>query len=81
MQILNMRGGSVKSIRHVMRGSLPYFTAVHLVKWKLGLRSILVLNQNILFCFPEYAGNIGDALGEDEREDEQNHILELLDKF
>ncbi|XP_060597583.1 beta-catenin-like protein 1 [Ruditapes philippinarum] len=48
LQILNMRGGSVKSIRNIMR---------------------------------EYAGNIGDAKDPDTREEEQNHILQLVDKF
>ncbi|KAH3776937.1 beta-catenin-like protein 1 [Dreissena polymorpha] len=48
MQILNMRGGSVKSIRSIMR---------------------------------EYAGNIGDAKDPETREQEQNHIMQLIDKF
>lgn len=48
MQILNMRGVSVKSIRSIMR---------------------------------EYAGNIGDAKDKEAREKEQNHIMQLVDKF
>ncbi|KAK3086197.1 hypothetical protein FSP39_015083, partial [Pinctada imbricata] len=48
MQILNMRGGSIKSIRSIMR---------------------------------EYAGNIGDAKDSKSREDEQERILELVNKF
>ncbi|KAL4235209.1 Beta-catenin-like protein 1 [Mactra antiquata] len=48
LQILNMRGGSVKSIRNIMR---------------------------------EYAGNIGDAKDPETKEEEQNHILQLVDKF
>lgn len=47
-QILNLRGGSVKTIRHVMR---------------------------------EYAGNLGDAGDTDWRDVEQQHILQLVDKF
>ncbi|XP_052817253.1 beta-catenin-like protein 1 [Mya arenaria] len=47
-QILNMRGGSVKSIRSIMR---------------------------------EYAGNIGDAKDPELREEEQNHIMQLIEKF
>ncbi|KDR11648.1 beta-catenin-like protein 1 [Zootermopsis nevadensis] len=47
-QILNLRGGSLKTIRHVMR---------------------------------EYAGNLGDAGDTDWREMEQQHILQLVDKF
>ncbi|CAH1780152.1 unnamed protein product [Owenia fusiformis] len=48
LQILNLRGGSVKTIRSIMR---------------------------------EYAGNIGDARDEATKEQEQEKILTLLDKF
>ncbi|XP_018320505.1 beta-catenin-like protein 1 [Agrilus planipennis] len=48
MQILNLRGGSVKTIRHVMR---------------------------------EYAGNLGDEGDQEWRDQEQQHILHLVDKF
>ncbi|CAG2248327.1 CTNNBL1 [Mytilus edulis] len=48
MQILNMRGGSIKSIRSIMR---------------------------------EYAGNIGDAKDPEAKEQEQDRILQLVDKF
>ncbi|CAC5396640.1 CTNNBL1 [Mytilus coruscus] len=48
MQILNMRGGSIKSIRSIMR---------------------------------EYAGNIGDAKDPEAKEEEQERILQLVDKF
>nr|XP_018911924.1 PREDICTED: beta-catenin-like protein 1 isoform X1 [Bemisia tabaci] len=48
MQILNLRGGSLKTIRHVMR---------------------------------EYAGNLGDAEDSDWKYQEQEHILQLVDKF
>ena len=48
MQILNMRGGSIKSIKSIMR---------------------------------EYAGNIGDAKDPEAKEQEQNRILQLVDKF
>lgn len=47
-QILNLRGGSLKTIRHVMR---------------------------------EYAGNLGDAGDTEWKEQEQEHILQLVDKF
>nr|CAD7201384.1 unnamed protein product [Timema douglasi] len=47
-QILNLRGGSFKTIRHVMR---------------------------------EYAGNLGDAGDTEWRDLEQQHILQLVDKF
>ncbi|KAG8232430.1 hypothetical protein J437_LFUL012861 [Ladona fulva] len=47
-QILNLRGGSLKTIRHVMR---------------------------------EYAGNLGDTGDSDWKEQEQQHILQLVDKF
>ncbi|XP_075235891.1 beta-catenin-like protein 1 [Lycorma delicatula] len=48
LQILNLRGGSLKTIRHVMR---------------------------------EYAGNLGDAGDIQWRDHEQQHILQLVDKF
>ncbi|KAL1512989.1 hypothetical protein ABEB36_002481 [Hypothenemus hampei] len=48
MQILNMRGASLKTIRHIMR---------------------------------EYAGNLGDEGDKDWRDQEQQHILHLVDKF
>ncbi|KAF5307784.1 hypothetical protein FQR65_LT06655 [Abscondita terminalis] len=47
-QILNLRGASLKTIRHVMR---------------------------------EYAGNLGDEGDEEWRDNEQQHILHLVDKF
>lgn len=47
-QIINLRGGSLKTIRHVMR---------------------------------EYAGNLGDAGDSEWRELEQQHILQLVDRF
>ncbi|XP_063223527.1 beta-catenin-like protein 1 isoform X1 [Bacillus rossius redtenbacheri] len=47
-QILNLRGGSFKTIRHVMR---------------------------------EYAGNLGDVGDTEWRKMEQQHILQLVDKF
>uniref|UniRef100_A0A8D8Y183 Beta-catenin-like protein 1 n=2 Tax=Cacopsylla melanoneura TaxID=428564 RepID=A0A8D8Y183_9HEMI len=48
LQIINLRGGSLKTIRHVMR---------------------------------EYAGNLGDHGDLDWKEMEQEHILNLVDKF
>lgn len=48
MQILNLRGASLKTIRHVMR---------------------------------EYAGNLGDEGDKEWRDNEQQHILHLVDKF
>ncbi|XP_030759608.1 beta-catenin-like protein 1 [Sitophilus oryzae] len=48
MQILNMRGASLKTIRHVMR---------------------------------EYAGNLGEEGDKEWRDQEQQHILHLVDKF
>ncbi|XP_018578681.1 beta-catenin-like protein 1 [Anoplophora glabripennis] len=48
MQILNLRGASLKTIRHIMR---------------------------------EYAGNLGEEGDKDWRDQEQQHILNLVDKF
>ncbi|KAG5875690.1 hypothetical protein JTB14_023969 [Gonioctena quinquepunctata] len=48
MQILNLRGASLKTIKHIMR---------------------------------EYAGNLGEEGDKDWRDQEQQHILNLVDKF
>ncbi|KAJ8961221.1 hypothetical protein NQ318_008904 [Aromia moschata] len=48
MQMLNLRGASLKTIRHIMR---------------------------------EYAGNLGEEGDKDWRDQEQQHILNLVDKF
>ncbi|XP_050314453.1 beta-catenin-like protein 1 [Anthonomus grandis grandis] len=48
MQILNLRGASLKTIRHIMR---------------------------------EYAGNLGEEGEKEWRDQEQQHILNLVDKF
>ncbi|XP_019870547.2 beta-catenin-like protein 1 [Aethina tumida] len=48
MQILNLRGASLKTIKHIMR---------------------------------EYAGNLGEAGDKEWTEQEQQHILNLVDKF
>lgn len=47
-QMLNLRGASLKTIRHIMR---------------------------------EYAGNLGEEGDKDWRDQEQQHILHLVDKF
>ncbi len=39
------------------------------------------LCMGCLSAFSEYAGNIGDAMEETEREAEQTKILQLVDKF
>ena len=36
---------------------------------------------SIDFCLPEYAGNIGDAKDPEAKEQEQDRILQLVDKF
>ncbi|KAL0267827.1 UNVERIFIED_CONTAM: hypothetical protein PYX00_009979 [Menopon gallinae] len=48
VQIINLRGGSLKAIRHIMR---------------------------------EYAGNLGDAGNKDNKNAEEQNILQLIDKF
>ena len=35
----------------------------------------------LCFSFAEYAGNIGDAKDPEAKEQEQNRILQLVDKF
>lgn len=41
---------------------------------------IYIFNKN-LSCFSEYAGNLGDAGDSEWKELEQQHILQLVDKF
>lgn len=36
---------------------------------------------NIIYLLAEYAGNLGDAGSEEWRQQEQQHILQLVDKF
>lgn len=48
VQIINLRGGSLKSIRNIMK---------------------------------ECAGNLGDAGNKEQRDAEENHIMQLVDKF
>lgn len=67
-RILAQRRASLKTIRHIMRG---------------GCESVYKFEcfyHGILF-FSEYAGNLGDAGDNEWREAEQQHILQLIDKF
>lgn len=68
-RILAQRRASLKTIRHIMRGifllKTLYAFFVHL----------------ILLLLLEYAGNLGDAGDSEWREAEQQHILQLIDKF
>ena len=50
--------------------SLSSTTSCSLKKWSL-----------LCFSFAEYAGNIGDAKDPEAKEQEQNRILQLVDKF
>lgn len=41
-----------------------------------------LLSRNLIFrVSPEYAGNLGDAGSDEWRQQEQQHILQLVDKF
>jgi len=71
--ILNLRSASVKTIRDIMRGKLCHFT------FSTSLSS--QLESYRVFC-AEYAGNLGEMGSESEtKEEEKQHILQLLDKF
>jgi hypothetical protein len=50
--------------------NLSSTTSCSLKKWSL-----------LCFSFAEYAGNIGDAKDPEAKEQEQNRILQLVDKF
>lgn len=69
-RILAQRRASLKTIRHIMRGM--FFITI-------SYSAILyVFNLTISL---EYAGNLGDAGDSEWREAEQQHILQLIDKF
>lgn len=77
-QILNLRGKSVKTIRHVMRGNNHIYNLIS--------KFVIIIIQMHCFylsvyIFSEYAGNLGDAGDKEWREMEQQHILQLVDKF
>ena len=82
LHTLNLRGGTVKTIREIMRGKK---------KRKISLlvhsrKPYTVAVQLIIFCLfffstTEYAGNLGDGSESEAKEEEKQHILQLLDKF
>ena len=80
LHTLNLRGGTVKTIREIMRGKKKKnFPSRPLVK------PYTVAVQLIIFCLffstTEYAGNLGDGSESEAKEEEKQHILQLLDKF
>lgn len=68
LQVLNLRGASMKNIRHIMRGTYKCIV----------FYNAFLLNFSI---FIEYAGNLGEAGDNDWRIQEQAHILQLVDRF
>lgn len=74
LQILNMRGGSTKTIKSIMRGLFGVLV------FSLGHPCILRDSPVMLGLISEYAGNIGDGDDPKQRED-QEKILQLLEKF
>lgn len=70
LQILNLRGASMKTIRSIMRGKLVDQDNNNSTLYK----------QNLIIIISEYAGNLGDG-DTDWREQEQTHILSLVDRF
>lgn len=71
VKILNLRKASMKRIRHIMRGLLIFRSLLYFL-------SIIVFFS--YFNYAEYAGNLGE--GQDEwREQEQQHIIQLVDRF
>lgn len=73
LQILNLRKSSMKIIRQIMRGNYS-FQISHPLYGKYIFKS----NHSY---FPEYAGNLGDAGDTEWRDQEQQHILQLVDRF
>lgn len=68
VQILSLRKASMKTIRHVMRGNAKQ-------------NPLLFQPQMNNIFLPEYAGNLGDVGDTDWRDQEQQHILQLVDRF
>lgn len=77
-RILAQRRASLKTIRHIMRGKSVYKKCYK----NIFQRTYFLLNTHIyIYDFIEYAGNLGDAGDTEWREAEQQHILQLIDKF
>lgn len=68
VQILNLRKASMKTIRHIMRGNSRVWFCI-----------AILLNSILLFI--EYAGNLGEVGDTDWRDQEQQHIIQLVDRF
>lgn len=75
VKILNLRKASMKRIRHIMRGIRFFFLFYDF----LSLKFTYVFG----FCvnFSEYAGNLGEGEDSEWREQEQQHIIQLIDRF
>lgn len=85
-RILAQRRASLKTIRHIMRGESrssqlrPGDNAARRPAAAI-LPTSLTLDSGLSAMFAEYAGNLGDAGDNEWREAEQQHILQLIDKF
>lgn len=82
--ILNMRGGTLKTIRQIMRGIYLKIIDQNLyndfIKYSIKCNWIYV-NRYTLFYFIEYAGNLGEDGDKEWQEQEQRHILKMVDKL
>lgn len=74
LHTLNLRGGTVKTIREIMRGEFfRNHDSIYSGSRFYGLK--------LFFFRTEYAGNLGDGSESEAKEEEKQHILQLLDKF
>lgn len=71
VKILNLRKASMKRIRHIMRGK--YFLYSY--------TSYTRMNCNVFSSISEYAGNLGETEDNEWRDQEQQHIIQLVDRF
>lgn len=75
VKILNLRKASMKRIRQIMRGNL-FYSAFMIFDIRLSYQL-----SDISVFFSEYAGNLGESEDNEWRDQEQQHIIQLIDRF
>lgn len=75
VKILNLRKASMKRIRHIMRGmfTIRYFDLIKEFKGNAIISVDCIIS--------EYAGNLGEVGDNEWRDQEQQHIIQLIDRF
>jgi len=84
MRILAQRRASLKTIRHIMRGKFCIALFKYVFNCIFIFNNLLIIFSMFIFYYhyhAEYAGNLGDAGDIEWKKAEQQHILQLIDKF